>query len=189
MSTFSFFSPVPTDRPHTDGGPIILHTQRIASPIGQLLLIAGPHGLLRVVFECEGHDDVLGRVAQHVGAEATIDSGGLDNAASQFDDCFAGRREQFDLAIDTALMTGFQRDVLSHVSEIPYGETRTYAEVAAQVGSPRAARAVGNACARNPLPIVIPCHRVVQRNGAVGRYLAGAAAKQFLLDLEGHRAA
>lgn len=110
--------------------------------------------------------------------------GRLDAVVRQLDEYFAGARHEFDLALDWRLSAGFRRQVLDHLTRIDYGRTESYAEVAAGAGNPKAVRAVGTACATNPLVIVVPCHRVVRSDGAPGGYAGGAAAKQALLALE-----
>ena len=102
----------------------------------------------------------------------------------QLDEYFAGRRREFDLPIDLQLAHGFRRTVLEHLLDIAYGTTASYASVAAASGSPAAARAVGSACAHNPLPLVVPCHRVVRSDGTIGQYGGGTEAKHALLALE-----
>jgi methylated-DNA-[protein]-cysteine S-methyltransferase len=109
----------------------------------------------------------------------------LDTAAAQLDEYFAGCRHRFDIPVDLQLAHGFRRSVLHHLPEIPYGRTESYMAVAAAVGHPKAVRAVGTACATNPLPVVVPCHRVVRSDGTLGGYLGGLDAKQLLLHLEG----
>jgi methylated-DNA-[protein]-cysteine S-methyltransferase len=109
---------------------------------------------------------------------------GLEAAARQLDEYFARRRRRFDLPLDWRLSDGFRRRVLHHLGDIAYGSTASYAAVAAAVGHPRAARAVGTACATNPLPVVVPCHRVVRSDGSLGGYGGGIPAKQALLQLE-----
>ena len=111
----------------------------------------------------------------------------LEEAKRQFDEYFAGDRETFDLPLDPGGVSGFDRDVLDQLAAIPYGATATYGRIAAQTGFPRMAREVGKACGSNPLPIVIPCHRVVGAGGGLGGYRGGAAAKRTLLDLESTR--
>jgi methylated-DNA-[protein]-cysteine S-methyltransferase len=108
----------------------------------------------------------------------------LDDPAREIDDYFAGRRHVFDLALDLQLAHGFRREVLAHLRDIDYGRTASYSTVAAAAGRPTAVRAAASACATNPLPIVIPCHRVVRSDGSLGGYLGGVAAKQALLTLE-----
>jgi methylated-DNA-[protein]-cysteine S-methyltransferase len=111
----------------------------------------------------------------------------LDDTARQLDEYFAKRRTDFEVPVDLRLAEGFRRSVIEHLRDIRYGRRASYAEVAAAVGSPRAVRAVGTACAHNPLPVVIPCHRVVRSDGSTGQYVGGAAAKTALLDLEAAR--
>ena len=108
----------------------------------------------------------------------------LDAAVREIDEYFTGSRTHFDLPLDLQLTDGFRREVIEHLSEIGYGHRESYAAVAAAIGHPLAVRAVGSACARNPLPLVIPCHRVVRADGSIGQYVGGADAKQTLLTLE-----
>ena len=108
----------------------------------------------------------------------------LDEAARQLDEYFAGSRRAFDLPVDLRLAHGFRRDVLDHLLAIPYGRTESYAEVARAAGNPKAVRAVGSACAHNPVPVVVPCHRVVRSDGSIGQYLGGTETKVWLLALE-----
>lgn len=155
-----------------------------ASPVGELLLAATDHGLLRVAYEREGHDEVLGRIAERVSPRVLRAPARLDPVARELDEYFTGKRTMFDLRLDLQLTKGFRREVLVHLPEIHYGRTASYAKVAAAAGSPKAVRAVGTACATNPLPIVVPCHRVVRSDGSIGQYVGGTEAKQTLLTLE-----
>jgi methylated-DNA-[protein]-cysteine S-methyltransferase len=154
------------------------------SPVGPLLLAATPLGLVRVAFAREGHDSVLATLAAEISPRILLAPRRLDDTAQQLDEYFDHRRRAFDLQIDLQLAHGFRRNVLTHLREIPYGATETYATVAAATGRPAAVRAVGTACARNPLPLVVPCHRVVRSDGTIGQYGGGQAAKQQLLQLE-----
>ncbi len=154
------------------------------SPVGQLLLAATESGVVRVAFEIEDHDRVLDSLGSSVGSRILRGGDRLDPLARELDDYFAGRRHGFDVPLDLRLARGFRLTVLRHLSEIPYGSTESYGEVALASGSPRAVRAVGSACATNPLPIVVPCHRVVRSDGALGGYLGGLPAKERLLALE-----
>jgi methylated-DNA-[protein]-cysteine S-methyltransferase len=156
----------------------------VDSPLGSLLLAATPAGLLRVAYASEGHDAVLAALAAQVSPRVLRAPARLDPAAREVEEYFAGQRHRFDLALDLQLAHGFRRDVLSWLPSISYGDTASYATVAAGTGHPAAMRAVGTACAKNPLPIVIPCHRVVKSDGSIGAYLGGVAAKQALLSLE-----
>ena len=108
----------------------------------------------------------------------------LDTAARELDEYFAGTRHGFDIPVDLQLAHGFRRTVITHLTDIAYGETASYATVATAIGNPGAVRAVGSACARNPLPLVLPCHRVVRSDGTIGQYRGGVEAKQILLTLE-----
>jgi methylated-DNA-[protein]-cysteine S-methyltransferase len=156
----------------------------VDSPFGPLLLAATPAGLVRVAFEREDHDAVLARLARAVGPRVVRVPGRLDDAARQVDAYLGGRRRTIDVPVDLRLARGFRRTVLDRLGEVPYGTTTTYTRLAERAGSPRAVRAVGSACATNPLPIVVPCHRVVRRDGVIGDYLGGTEAKRALLALE-----
>lgn len=154
------------------------------TPVGPLLLAATGKGLVRIAYATEGHDKVLSTLAARVSPRILNAPRRLDPAAREIDEYFAGLRREFDLPLDLSLSTGFRRTVLGHLPDIGYGHTASYAAVAAATGSPRAVRAVGTACATNPLPVVVPCHRVVRSDGSFGGYLGGPAAKRLLLDLE-----
>ena len=154
------------------------------TPVGALLLAATPDGLIRVAYSIEGHEQVLENLAARISPRILNAPRRLDEAAHEIDEYFAGQRRTFDLPLDYRLATGFRREVLGHLPGIGYGTTASYATVAAAVGRPRAFRAVGTACATNPLPVVLPCHRVIKSDGDLGNYRGGPAVKQFLLDLE-----
>jgi methylated-DNA-[protein]-cysteine S-methyltransferase len=158
------------------------------SPIGPLLLAASPRGLLRVAFAREGHAEVLARLAAEVSPRILRAPHRLDAAARQLDEYFAGRRRRFELPLDLRLAHGFRRRVLAQLRRIDYGATASYAGIAKAAGSPAAVRAVGSACAHNPLPLVVPCHRVVRSDGEVGGYRGGSEAKRALLALEAAQA-
>ncbi|GAA3587744.1 methylated-DNA--[protein]-cysteine S-methyltransferase [Klugiella xanthotipulae] len=154
------------------------------SPVGPLLLAATPRGLLRVAFDSEDHDAVLAAIAAKVSPRILFAPERLDAAARELDEYFARTRTTFDLPLDHALSKGFRQTVQTYLPLIPYGHTETYAHVAARVGNPRAVRAVGTACATNPLPLVLPCHRVVRSDGSPGGYAGGPEAKTALIALE-----
>ncbi|QXC60734.1 methylated-DNA--[protein]-cysteine S-methyltransferase [Aquihabitans sp. G128] len=156
----------------------------VDSPIGELLLAATDHGLVRVAFEVEDHDAVLEELAGAVSPRILRSAPRTDEVARELDEYFAGTRHRFDVPVDLQLASGFRRTVLEHLAAIAYGRTESYAEVARAAGSPGAVRAVGTACARNPVPLVVPCHRVVRSDGTSGQYRGGAAAKLALLALE-----
>ncbi|MEO7058200.1 MAG: methylated-DNA--[protein]-cysteine S-methyltransferase [Lapillicoccus sp.] len=158
----------------------------VDSPIGPLLIAATPAGLVRVAFEREGEDVVLQGLADRISPRVLQSPAQLDGVAHQLDEYFAGRRHRFELPLDWRLSTGFYGDVLHHLAtDVGYGRTATYAALAGLAGRPRAVRAVGTACATNPLPVVVPCHRVVRSDGGMGAYRGGSEAKRALLDLEG----
>jgi methylated-DNA-[protein]-cysteine S-methyltransferase len=156
----------------------------VDSPVGALLLAATPKGLVRVAYDIEDHDRVLDTLAQRLSPRVLRAPKRLDAAARELDEYFGGRRQAFDLPLDLSLSRGFRQLVQRHLPEIGYGQTRTYGQVAALVGNPKAVRAVGTACATNPLPLVVPCHRVLPASGGPGRYVGGPAAKVTLLTLE-----
>ncbi|OBK77877.1 methylated-DNA--[protein]-cysteine S-methyltransferase [Mycobacterium sp. 1274761.0] len=156
----------------------------VDSPVGPLLLAATTAGLVRVAYDVEDHDAVLTRLATVVSPRLLRAPGRLDAAARQLDEYFTRRRTAFEVPVDLRLAAGFRRNVIEHLPAIGYGRRASYAEVAAAVGNPRAVRAVGSACAHNPLPVVIPCHRVVRSDGSTGQYVGGPVAKAALLDLE-----
>jgi methylated-DNA-[protein]-cysteine S-methyltransferase len=152
--------------------------------VGTLLLAATSVGLVRVAYEREGLDTVLEGLATRVSARILNAPKRLDDTARQLDEYFAGRRHRFDLPVDLSLSAGFRRTVLTYLPVIPYGQTASYGAVAAAVNNPKAVRAVGTACATNPLPLIIPCHRVIRSDGLAGSYLGGPETKRQLLELE-----
>ena len=156
----------------------------IDSPVGPLLLAATPKGLVRVAYEIEDHDRVLDTLAQRLSPRVLRAPRRLDPAARELDEYFGRQRRIFDLPLDLSLSRGFRQLVQRHLPEIGYGQTRTYKQVAELVGNPKAFRAVGTACATNPLPVVVPCHRVLRADGTPGGYVAGPGVKQALLSLE-----
>lgn len=156
----------------------------VGTPVGSLLLAATPAGLVRVVYESVGHDAELARLAEAVSPRILHAPARLDAVARQLDEYFAGDRTAFDVPLDLRLARGFRRAVVDHLPAIQYGRTETYAQVAAAAGSPRAVRAVGTACAMNPVPVVVPCHRVVRSDGSFGGYAGGPDAKRTLLTME-----
>lgn len=154
------------------------------SPVGTLLLAATAYGLVRVAYEREGLDAVLATLAERLSPRVLPAPARLAEARRQLDGYFAGTRTGFDLPLDLALSRGFRAQVQRSLSDIGYGTTRTYREVAGAVGRPSAVRAVGTACATNPLPVVVPCHRVLRSDGTLGGYIGGLDAKAALLRLE-----
>lgn len=155
------------------------------TPVGPLLLAATPQGLVRVAYASEDHDAVLQALADKISPRILEAPGRLDAVAGQLEEYFAGARRTFDVPLDWRLSsTGFRSTVLHHLGDIGYGHTASYSAVAQLAGNPKAVRAVGSACATNPLPVVVPCHRVVRSDGTMGGYIGGPDAKRTLLTLE-----
>jgi len=157
---------------------------RCDSPLGELLLAATPRGLVKVGFASEAAG-ALDQLADRLSPRVLFSPARLDPVRRELDEYFAGRRHEFDLDLDWRLSSGFRRRVLRATARIPYGETSTYTRMASAAGSPRAHRAAGTALGANPLPIVVPCHRVLRSGGALGGYTGGLEKKQSLLELEG----
>lgn len=158
--------------------------RELDTPIGPLLVAATTDGLVRVAFEREGHDAVLQSLADRVSPRVLHAPARLDEVARELDEYFAHRRRSFDVPIDWRLSSGFRATVLRHLRDVGYGHTASYATLAERAGNPKAVRAVGTACATNPLPVVVPCHRIVRSDGSLGGYLGGLDAKRLLLELE-----
>jgi methylated-DNA-[protein]-cysteine S-methyltransferase len=154
------------------------------TPVGSLLLAATTVGVVRIAFDAQCHDAVLDDLARKVSPRVLRAPARLDLAARQLDEYFSGRRHSFDLPLDLQLARGFRRLVLGRLTDLDYGSMASYAAVAAALGNPKAARAVGTACAANPVPVVVPCHRVVRSDGSAGGYVGGVEAKRALLALE-----
>lgn len=155
-------------------------------PLGGLLLAASADGLVLVGLPGAGQDEMLDLLAERVSPRVLkAPTRVIDGARGQLDDYFAGTRRRFEIPLDWRLTGGFRREVLDETARIPYGQTASYAELADRAGRPRAVRAAGTACATNPLPLVVPCHRVVRSDGSLGNYGGGVPAKTFLLEMEG----
>lgn len=155
------------------------------SPVGPLLVAATPAGLVRLAFDREDDDEVLGQLAERVSPRVLEAPGRLDEVRRELDEYFAGGRDHFDLPLDWRLSAGFRRMVLETLyAAVDYGHTVSYLELATMVGNPKASRAVGTAMATNPIPIVVPCHRVLRTGGHLGGYGGGLPAKIKLLELE-----
>jgi methylated-DNA-[protein]-cysteine S-methyltransferase len=155
------------------------------SPIGELIVFVTPRGLLRVKYADEPIESVLADVAARVSPRILRAPSRTDVVRRELDGYFSLRRRRFDLPIDWSLVRGFASGVLRQTARIPFGDVRSYGQVAAGAGSPRAARAAGNALGSNPIPIVVPCHRVLHANGSLGGYSGGLDRKRYLLALEG----
>jgi methylated-DNA-[protein]-cysteine S-methyltransferase len=156
----------------------------VDSPVGPLLLAATERGLVRVAYASEDHDTVLQYLSDRISPRVLHAPARLDSTAHELQEYFAGDRRTFDVALDWRLSSGFRSAVLHRLPDIGYGHTASYAAVAQLAGNPKAVRAVGSACATNPLPVVVPCHRVVRSDGSMGGYLGGIEAKRTLLALE-----
>ena len=160
----------------TVGSMDTLQFHQIDSPIGRLGLVVTSKGLAKVLFECDDIDAERDRADRP--AEVPL-------AAQQLTEYFAGHRTSFTLPLDFRFASGFRTEVLRELARVPFGATTTYKQLAGQVGNPNAVRAVGGACAHNPLPIVVPCHRVLRADGGLGGYRGGTDAKRYLLGKEG----
>jgi methylated-DNA-[protein]-cysteine S-methyltransferase len=154
------------------------------SPIGSLLVAASGRGICRISFDPEPERE-LEALARGFGARVLRSPGPVDDLRRELDEYFGGTRREFDLPVDLSPLPGFQRSVLEELVRVPYGHVDTYGGLARRIGSPRAARAVGGALNRNPVPIVVPCHRIVGASGSLVGYAGGLERKQALLGLEG----
>ncbi len=155
------------------------------SPFGTLLLAKTRRGLIRVGFPDQDADELLVDLAERVSPRVLEAPAELDEVRRQLDLYFDGRLERFELPLDWRLSEGFRLRVLHAIARIPYGQTRSYTQMAASAGNERAVRAAGTACGRNPIPLVVPCHRVLRSGGALGGYGGGLPMKEALLRLEG----
>jgi methylated-DNA-[protein]-cysteine S-methyltransferase len=157
----------------------------VDSPLGELTVAATPRGLVRIAYPSNDPDYVLEELAARVSPRVLEAPAYIDEVRRELDEYFEGRRKRFDLPLDWTLTRGFYRRVLQQTARIGYGEVSTYAEMAARSGSPRAVRAAGSALGSNPMPVVVPCHRVLRTGGGLGGYGGGLDKKEFLLGLEG----
>ena len=155
------------------------------SPIGELWVAVTPRGLACIAFDGEDREVLARRFASVLSPRVLSASRMTEDARRQLDEYFDGRRQRFDLRLDRRLMTPFAREVLGATARVPFGEVATYGAVAARIGKPKAARAVGAALGSNPIPIVVPCHRVVGASGTLTGYAGGLERKAFLLHFEG----
>jgi methylated-DNA-[protein]-cysteine S-methyltransferase len=173
-----------TERAAKDGLLDVAYTTT-DSPFGELLLATTRRGLVRVGLPEQEADGLLEDLADRISPRVLEAPAELDQARRELDLYFEGRLTEFDLPLDWRLSHDFRRRVLRAISRIPYGQTRSYLQVAASAGNGRAVRAAGTACGSNPIPIVVPCHRVLRTGGALGGYGGGVAMKRALLELEG----
>jgi methylated-DNA-[protein]-cysteine S-methyltransferase len=168
-----------------ESGALDVAYASVDSPFGRLLVAASTRGLLRLAYPDEPVDALMEELAEQVSPRILQAPGRLDPLRRQLEEYFAGSRRHFQFPIDWRLVHGFGRDVLRVTAHIPYGKVSTYGDVAVRTGRPKASRAVGNALGANPMPIVIPCHRVVRTGGGLGGYTGGVQRKERLLQLEG----
>ena len=170
----------------TEEGLLDVAYASVDSPLGPLVVAATPKGLVRISYtDFRGDDEVLEELARRVSPRVLEAPARLDPVRRELDEYFEGRRERFDVPIDWSHLAGFTREVLRATANIGFGEVSTYAGVAAEAGSPRAVRAAGNALGANPMPVVVPCHRVLRTGGKLGGYTGGLEKKEYLLRLEG----
>lgn len=155
------------------------------SPVGELLIAVTPRGLARVAFEDDARGRVFERIARELSPRILRSSRATDAWRRELEEYFASGRTRFALPVDRRLIHGIARDVLRRTARIPFGQTSTYGEIAREIGRPSAARAVGRSLGSNPIPIVIPCHRVVGASGRLTGYAGGLDRKVKLLELEG----
>lgn len=194
--TADMASPFPVDRVDLDrlharltaaadrDGLLDVAYRTIDTSVGPLLLAATYNGLVRVAFKREGFDTALETLATRISPRVLEAPRRLDVVAAEMDEYFAGKRRVFDVPLDYTLSSGFRKVVQRYLPHIGYGHTQSYKEVAECVGNPKAVRAVGTACSTNPLPVVVPCHRVLRTDGSLGGYIGGLDVKHALLTLE-----
>jgi methylated-DNA-[protein]-cysteine S-methyltransferase len=166
-------------------GLIDLAYAEVDSPFGPLLVAVSPRGLVRLAYPNEPPERVLDELAGRVSPRVLQSAGLTDEVRRELAEYFQGSRRRFDVPVDWTLTRGFGRRVLRAAARVPFGRLTTYREVATRAGSPRAYRAAGNALGANPIPIVVPCHRVLHSDGGLGGYTGGLERKEFLLELEG----
>jgi len=157
----------------------------VDSPLGPLWIAVGPKGVLAIHYGAEPSTTELGRIIRTYGPGVLPDARRSDPVARELDQYFAGKRKSFDVAVDLSTLTDFQRRILGATARVAYGDVATYARVAAKAGNEKASRAAGQALTANPIPIVVPCHRIVATDGTLGGYAGGLEAKRRLLALEG----
>jgi methylated-DNA-[protein]-cysteine S-methyltransferase len=167
------------------GGLLDVAYASMDSPLGELLVAVTPRGVVRISYATELTDQVLAELAERVSPRVVRLPRRTDEARRELDEYFAGSRHEFDITVDWSLVRGFARGVLRATARVPFGQVTTYRQMAEAAGSPRASRAAGNALGSNPVPIVVPCHRVLHSGGGLGGYAGGLERKRLLLTLEG----
>jgi methylated-DNA-[protein]-cysteine S-methyltransferase len=169
---------------HADG-LVDVAVGTVDSPVGELFVAVTPRGVATIAFDGEDRDALLDRLARELSPRVVTAARATDDVRREIDEYFGGARRRFDLRLDRRLMSPFMRDVLGATSRVTFGHLATYGEIADRIGRPKASRAVGAALGANPIPIVIPCHRVVGANGKLTGYGGGLPRKELLLRLEG----
>jgi methylated-DNA-[protein]-cysteine S-methyltransferase len=169
---------------HADG-LVDVAVGTVDSPVGELFVAVTPRGVATIAFDGEDRDALLDRLARELSPRVVTAARATDDVRREIDEYFGGARRRFDLRLDRRLMSPFMRDVLGATSRVSFGHLATYGEIADRIGRPKASRAVGAALGANPIPIVIPCHRVVGANGKLTGYGGGLPRKELLLRLEG----
>jgi methylated-DNA-[protein]-cysteine S-methyltransferase len=173
-----------TDRAAAEGLLDVAYAS-VDSPYGQLLVAATPRGVVKLSLPNYDAEETLEDLAARISPRVLEAPAYLDEVRRQLDDYFDGRLREFELPLDWQLSRGFRLRALRAIDRIPYGKTRSYTEIARSAGNERAVRAAGTACGANPIPIVVPCHRVLRSGGALGGYGGGLPMKQALLEMEG----
>jgi methylated-DNA-[protein]-cysteine S-methyltransferase len=168
-----------------DDGLVDVAVGTVDSPVGELFVAVTPRGLASIAFEGVDRDRLMARFARELSPRVVAAARAADDVRRELDEYFGGARRRFDLPLDRRLMSRFMRDVLGATSRVTFGHLATYGEIAVRIGRPSSARAVGAALGANPIPIVIPCHRVVGANGKLTGYGGGLPRKEALLRLEG----
>lgn len=158
----------------------------VHSPLGPLLAAATKVGLVTLAYEDAGLKNILDRISTLISGTIARGTTRLDEVRLQLDEYFAGKRTEFEIPIDWTLVKGYAREVLKATAEIPYGQVMSYREVAKTTGRDKAVRAAGNALGSNPIPVIVPCHRVLRSDGSLGGYTGGLEKKKLLLELEGY---
>jgi methylated-DNA-[protein]-cysteine S-methyltransferase len=172
-----------TERAATEGLLDIAYAN-VDSPFGPLLIATTPRGLVKISLPAYDPEETLEDLAARISPRVLEAPARLDDVRRQLDLYFEGRLHEFDLKLDWQLSKGFRRRALRAIDRIPYGRTRSYTQIAASAGNERAVRAAGTACGSNPIPIVVPCHRVLRSGGALGGYGGGLPMKEALLEME-----
>jgi methylated-DNA-[protein]-cysteine S-methyltransferase len=174
-----------TDRAAAEGLLDVAYAT-VDSPFGSLLIATTPRGLVKVSFPTVyDTEETLEELAARISPRVLEAPARLDDVRRQLDRYFEGELREFDLPLDWQLTEGFRKRAQQAIARIPYGRTRSYTEIARSAGNERAVRAAGTACGSNPIPIVVPCHRVLRSGGALGGYGGGLPMKEALLELEG----